>query len=117
MHLDLADSYFPRIHRIYHLRLGFLRFPAGIVLDPSVQPVCHLCKSPELDDQLRRVFGVRVCNRCKQKYPEKFSLLTKTEVKEVRADCIASFYGRYIYPSMLGFRSFLHVTGLFADGS
>jgi DNA-repair protein complementing XP-A cells len=33
---------------------------------------------------LGQVFGVLVCKRCKNERPEKYSLLTKTECKEVR---------------------------------
>lgn len=33
---------------------------------------------------LAKVFGVRVCKSCKEKAPERYSLLTKTECKEVR---------------------------------
>lgn len=29
------------------------------------------------------MFAVRVCKKCKEKFPEKYSLLTKTECKEV----------------------------------
>lgn len=31
-----------------------------------------------------QVFSVRVCKKDKEKFPEKYSLLTKTECKEVR---------------------------------
>lgn len=36
----------------------------------------------EIDHQFDKVFEVRVCNKCKKLYPEKYSLLTKTECKE-----------------------------------
>lgn len=45
--------------------------------------VCAECGSRELHDELRRTFGVKVCRKCERKLPEKYSLLTKTEVKEV----------------------------------
>ncbi|PWN45801.1 DNA repair protein [Ceraceosorus guamensis] len=54
----------------------------GMMLDPSRQEACQECQSLEIDDQLRRVFGVRVCRSCSKRLPEKYSLLTKTEVKE-----------------------------------
>lgn len=43
---------------------------------------CKECSSLELDWQLEENFGCRVCTACREKYPEKYSLLTKTEVKE-----------------------------------
>lgn len=33
-----------------------------------------------------KMFDVRVCKTCKEKIPEKYSLLTKTECKEVSED-------------------------------
>lgn len=54
----------------------------GVVLDDRVE-VCKECGSKELNDQIRKVFGVKVCRACERKLPEKYSLLTKTEVKEV----------------------------------
>ncbi|CAO1622864.1 unnamed protein product [Parajaminaea phylloscopi] len=53
----------------------------GIVLDDRTQ-ICDECGSKELNDQLARTFGVKVCRVCERKMPEKYSLLTKTEVKE-----------------------------------
>lgn len=55
----------------------------GIVLDDR-EEICQDCGSKELNDQFKRTFGVRVCRACERKYPDKYSLLTKTEVKEVR---------------------------------
>lgn len=46
------------------------------------QPTCVVCKSIEIDQTFRNVFGVNVCNACKNTYPDRFSLLTKTECKE-----------------------------------
>jgi DNA-repair protein complementing XP-A cells len=36
----------------------------------------------ELDFLYHKTFGTRVCFKCKDKFPEKYSLLTKTECKE-----------------------------------
>ena len=36
----------------------------------------------ELDFLFYKVFNTRVCFKCKEKYPDKYSLLTKTECKE-----------------------------------
>ncbi len=43
---------------------------------------CAECASLDIDWTWEEVFGVRVCARCKEKFPEKYSLLTKTEVRE-----------------------------------
>lgn len=44
--------------------------------------VCRECGSREVDDQVRAVFNILVCKACQNRKPEKYSLLTKTEVKE-----------------------------------
>lgn len=54
---------------------------SAILIDSS--PRCEGCRSLEIDNQFHKVFDVRVCKKCKEKYPEKYSLLTKTECKEV----------------------------------
>jgi DNA-repair protein complementing XP-A cells len=36
----------------------------------------------DLDFLYHKTFGTRVCFKCKEKFPEKYSLLTKTECKE-----------------------------------
>ncbi|KAK4621278.1 DNA repair protein RAD14 [Fulvia fulva] len=43
---------------------------------------CRECGSLEIDWQWDEVFHIHVCNTDKEKYPEKYSLLTKTEAKE-----------------------------------
>ncbi|TQS38336.1 hypothetical protein Golomagni_01156 [Golovinomyces magnicellulatus] len=43
---------------------------------------CRECKSLEIDWQWEEVFRCAVCSRCKEKFPEKYSLLTKTEAKD-----------------------------------
>jgi DNA-repair protein complementing XP-A cells len=41
-------------------------------------PVCEQCGSPAVDEKYRSTFGVLVCDLCKKKYPEQYSLITKT---------------------------------------
>lgn len=43
---------------------------------------CRECGSLEIDFVWEEVFGCAVCGACKEKFPEKYSLLTKTECKE-----------------------------------
>ena len=55
----------------------------GISLDPSTRPVCEQCGSPDiLYDPFQRVFNVLVCRACERSNTDRYSLLTKTEVKE-----------------------------------
>jgi DNA-repair protein complementing XP-A cells len=55
----------------------------AIYLDASRNPKCHECGSMDLDQMYRKVFRCIVCNKCKNEKVEKYSLLTKTECKEV----------------------------------
>ncbi|KAL3427946.1 DNA repair protein [Phlyctema vagabunda] len=43
---------------------------------------CKECGSLEIDWQWEEVFKCQVCNACKEKFPDKYSLLTKTEAKD-----------------------------------
>ncbi|KAF3934847.1 hypothetical protein ABW19_dt0201952 [Dactylella cylindrospora] len=43
---------------------------------------CFECESLEIDWQFMDVFKSRVCGKCKEKFPDKYSLLTKTECRE-----------------------------------
>lgn len=59
----------------------------GLTQDPALtnsneHPKCQECGTVELDFQMHRVFGIKVCPKCKIEFPDKFSLLTKTECKE-----------------------------------
>lgn len=55
----------------------------AIYLDASRNPKCHDCDSVDLDQMYRKVFRCLVCNKCRNEKVEKYSLLTKTECKEV----------------------------------
>lgn len=55
----------------------------AIHLDPELNPKCNECQSMDIDQTYRKVFGCLVCKRCQNEKPEKYSLLTKTECKEV----------------------------------
>ncbi|KAE8354586.1 XPA protein C-terminus-domain-containing protein [Aspergillus coremiiformis] len=57
--------------------------PALSVLDDrSKQKKCRECDGIELDWKWEQDLRCCVCHACKEKYPEKYSLLTKTEAKE-----------------------------------
>ncbi|KAI9598086.1 hypothetical protein BDF19DRAFT_263666 [Syncephalis fuscata] len=52
------------------------------IISSSDNPHCAHCESFDLDPEFYSVFHVSVCRSCKNELPEKYSLLTKTEVKE-----------------------------------
>ena len=56
--------------------------PAPPPLDIANAPTCRECGSIDIDKKLFEVFKCRVCRKCEEKMPEKYSLLTKTECKE-----------------------------------
>lgn len=57
-------------------------FEPGLSTIRRADKVCRECKSMEIDWQWEQVYGCMVCNSCKEKYPDKYSQLTKTEAKE-----------------------------------
>lgn len=56
--------------------------PAPPPLDIANAPTCYECGSIDVDKKLLETFKCRVCRKCEEKMPEKYSLLTKTECKE-----------------------------------
>ncbi|GMM29914.1 DNA repair protein [Martiniozyma asiatica (nom. inval.)] len=56
--------------------------PQHPLIDTSQMPKCFECGSIELDKLLLNTFKAKVCKACRLKYPEKYSLLTKTECKD-----------------------------------
>ncbi|KAK3372945.1 DNA repair protein rad14-like protein [Lasiosphaeria ovina] len=54
----------------------------SVLADEKTRKRCRECRSVEIDFVWEEVFGCAVCNTCKEKYPEKYSLLTKTECRE-----------------------------------
>jgi DNA-repair protein complementing XP-A cells len=58
-------------------------FEPGLGLGAKAQgKKCRECGSLEIDWQWDEVFGCAVCGKCKEKLPERYSLLTKTEAKD-----------------------------------
>lgn len=54
----------------------------SVLEDEEKRKRCRECRSLEIDFVWEEVFHICVCSRCKDKFPEKYSLLTKTECKE-----------------------------------
>ncbi|ORZ08697.1 XPA protein C-terminus-domain-containing protein [Absidia repens] len=50
--------------------------------DPLDMPKCKECQSMDVDNNFIQVFNISVCHACKEKYPDKYSLITKTEARE-----------------------------------
>ncbi|KAG7099493.1 hypothetical protein E1B28_001339 [Marasmius oreades] len=53
-----------------------------IYLDPERNPRCNECDTVDIDHTFHKIFNCRVCKKCQNELPEKYSLLTKTECKE-----------------------------------
>jgi DNA-repair protein complementing XP-A cells len=56
--------------------------PGLSVLEKEKSTLCRECGNMEVDWKWLDIFGCAVCNPCKDKFPDKYSLLTKTEAKE-----------------------------------
>ncbi|KND87670.1 DNA repair protein RAD14 [Tolypocladium ophioglossoides CBS 100239] len=54
----------------------------SVLEDEEKRKRCRECRSLEIDFVWEEVFHICVCHKCKDKFPEKYSLLTKTECKE-----------------------------------
>ncbi|GAB1313672.1 DNA repair protein rad14 [Madurella fahalii] len=54
----------------------------SVLADEKIRKRCRECNSVDIDFVWEEVFGCAVCNACKEKHPEKYSLLTKTECKD-----------------------------------
>jgi DNA-repair protein complementing XP-A cells len=57
-------------------------FEPGLSVLNSDKKKCRECGSLEIDWQFDEHLQTQVCHTCKEKLPEKYSLLTKTEAKE-----------------------------------
>ncbi|KAF5695691.1 DNA-repair complementing XP-A cells [Fusarium denticulatum] len=70
------------IRNLKRLKSGPFEPGLSVLADDETRKKCQDCKSLEIDFVWEEVFHICVCNKCKEKYPEKYSLLTKTECKE-----------------------------------
>jgi DNA-repair protein complementing XP-A cells len=57
-------------------------YEPGISVLKEKEKVCRECNSLEIDFQWAEALECNVCFSCKDKFPEKYSLLTKTEARE-----------------------------------
>ncbi|KAG8414017.1 DNA repair protein rad14 [Metarhizium acridum] len=70
------------IRKLQRQKTGPFEPGISVLNDEEKRKKCRECKSLEIDFVWEEVFHICVCNKCKEKYPEKYSLLTKTECKE-----------------------------------
>lgn len=70
------------IRNLRRLKAGPFEPGMSVLEDDSSRKKCRECRSLEVDWVWEEVFHLCVCNKCKDKYPEKYSLLTKTECKQ-----------------------------------
>lgn len=70
------------IQNLKRLKAGPFEPGISVLDDKKTRKKCRECSSLEIDFVWEEVFHICVCNNCKDKYPEKYSLLTKTECKE-----------------------------------
>lgn len=54
----------------------------SVLSDERARKKCRECGTVEIDFVWEEVFGCAVCGRCKERFPERYSLLTKTECKQ-----------------------------------
>lgn len=48
----------------------------------DVKGKCRECSTLEIDYKWQDIFGIGICPNCREKYPDKYSLLTKTEARD-----------------------------------
>ena len=68
--------------RLRERRIGPYEPGLSVLDSDNMKKKCKDCGSLEIDWQWDELLKVQVCHSCKEKYPEKYSLLTKTEAKE-----------------------------------
>ena len=78
-------------------------FEPGISVLDEARKTCRECGRPEIDWKWEKAFGCCVCNTCKEAYPDKYSLLTKTEAKEdyLLTDCRSHLYIHLLYMALM----------------
>ncbi len=70
------------IRNLKRLKQGPYEPGLSVLAEKKEQKRCKECGGLEIDFVWEEVFHCQVCNACKDKFPEKYSLLTKTECKE-----------------------------------
>jgi DNA-repair protein complementing XP-A cells len=89
---------FQTLKRLQRNKAGPFEPGLSVLDDAKERTKCRECGSVEIDWVWEEVFGVGVCHACKEKVPDKYSLLTKTECKEdyLLTDCELIFLIRFL---------------------
>ncbi|KAI1826920.1 XPA protein C-terminus-domain-containing protein [Xylaria intraflava] len=70
------------LRRLRRQKAGPFEPGLSALTDEAERKRCRECGVLEIDFVWEEVFACAVCNACKEKFPEKYSLLTKTECRE-----------------------------------
>lgn len=70
------------IRKLQRQKAGPFEPGLSVLTEDKERKKCRECGSLEIDFVWEEVFSCCVCNSCKEKFPEKYSLLTKTECKD-----------------------------------
>lgn len=70
------------LRKLQRQKMGPYEPGLSALTDKEQRKTCRECGSLEIDFVWEEVFQCAVCNACKEKFPEKYSLLTKTECRE-----------------------------------
>jgi DNA-repair protein complementing XP-A cells len=75
----------------------------SMLTDAKERKKCRECDNLEIDFVWEEVFGCAVCSACKEKHPEKYSLLTKTECREdyLLTDRMSIYVSLSLFSSLL----------------
>lgn len=70
------------IRKLQRTRAGPFEPGLSVLADEATRKRCRECGSLEIDWMWEDIFKCAVCAACKEKHPERYSLLTKTECRE-----------------------------------
>lgn len=70
------------LRKLQRTKAGPFEPGMSALVEKEARKVCRECGGLEIDFVWAEVFSCCVCGACKEKFPEKYSLLTKTECRE-----------------------------------
>ncbi|OJI88959.1 DNA repair protein rad14 [Aspergillus tubingensis] len=70
------------LKNLHRDRAGIFEPGLSVLDERTQQKTCRECGSLEIDWKWEEAFRCCVCHACKEKFPDKYSLLTKTEARE-----------------------------------
>lgn len=82
-HMTVAEwERLQTLRKLQRQKTGMFEPGLSAIADKEERKKCRECGSLEIDWVWEETFGCAVCGACKEKLPEKYSLLTKTECRE-----------------------------------